>query len=121
LPAAALAQEATMTGTIIDTTGAVLPGVTVVAVHEASRNQFESVTDGRGVYRIPVRVGIYRLSADLPGFTRVERMGLHLLVGQTVTLNVQMSPSTIQETVTVTREAPLIETTQSARTIRPSP
>jgi hypothetical protein len=113
LPAAASAQEATMTGTITDATGAVLPGVTVVVVHEASGNQFEGVTDGRGVYRIPVRVGIYRLAAELPGFTRVERMGVQLLVGQTVTLNMQMSPSTVQETITVTGEAPLIETTQS--------
>jgi hypothetical protein len=113
LPRSASAQEATITGTITDTTGAVLPGVTVVAVHEASGNQFEGVTDGRGVYRIPVRVGTYRIATELSGFTRVERMGVQLLVGQTVTLNVQMSPSTIQETVTVTAEAPLIETTQS--------
>ncbi len=68
----------------------------------------------RGVYRIPVRVGTYRISADLAGFTRVERMGVQLLVGQSVTLNMQMSPSTVQETVTVTGEAPLIETTQSS-------
>ena len=110
----AYAQEASVTGTITDATGAVLPGVTVVAVHEASGNQFEGVTDGRGVYRIPVRVGTYRISADLAGFTRVERMAVQLLVGQSVTLNIQMSPSTVQETVTVTGEAPLIETTQSA-------
>ena len=114
LPVAAQAQEATITGTITDATAAVLPGVTVVAVHEASGNQFEGVTDGRGVYRIPVRVGTYRIAAELPGFTRVERMGVQLLVGQAVTLNMQMSPSTIQETVTVTAEAPLIETTQSS-------
>jgi hypothetical protein len=72
------------------------------------------VTDQRGAYRIPVRVGTYRISADLAGFRRIERMGVQLLVGQTVTLNLQMSPSTIQETVTVTAEAPLIETTQSS-------
>ena len=113
LPVAGYAQEATITGTITDATGAVLPGVTIVAVHEATGNQFEGVTDGRGVYRIPVRVGTYRIAAALSGFTRVERMGVQLLVGQAVTLNIQMSPSTILETVTVTAEAPLIETTQS--------
>jgi hypothetical protein len=114
LPVIAQAQEATITGTVTDATGAVLPGVTVVAVHEASGNQFEGVTDGRGLYRIPVRVGTYRIAATLPGFTRIERAGVQLLVGQAVTLNMQMSPSTIQETVTVTAEAPLIETTQSS-------
>jgi hypothetical protein len=113
-PVPARAQEATVTGTVADSTGAVLPGVTVVAVHEAAGNQFETVTDQRGAYRIPVRVGTYRISAELAGFRRIDRMGVQLLVGQTVTLNLQMSPSTIQETVTVTAEAPLIETTQSS-------
>src|SRR5688572_8029939 len=112
-PAGVAAQEANFAGTITDATGAVLPGVAVIAVHEATGNQFETVTDGGGTYRIPARVGTYRISAELSGFTRVERMGVQLLVGQTVTLNMQMSPSTVQETVTVTGEAPLIETTQS--------
>jgi hypothetical protein len=113
LPALVFAQEVTVTGTITDSTGAVLPGVTVVAVNEASGNQFESVTDGRGIYRIPARVGTYRITATLTGFTTVNRTGVELLVGQTRTLNLQMSPSTLQETVTVTGEAPLIETTTS--------
>lgn len=55
-PGGALAQEATLTGTITDSTGGVLPGVTVTAVHETSGIVFESVTDGRGVFRVPVRM-----------------------------------------------------------------
>jgi len=102
LPALVFAQEATVTGTITDSTGGVLPGVTVLAVNEASGNQFESVTDGRGVYRIPARVGTYRITASLTGFSTVNRTGLNLLVGQTATINLQMAPSTLQETVTVT-------------------
>src|ERR1041385_8313925 len=113
LPALAFAQEATVTGTITDSTGGVLPGVSVVAVNEASGNQFESVTDARGVYRIPARVGTYRVTATLTGFSTVNRQGISLLVGQTATINLQMAPSTLQETVTVTGEAPLIETTTS--------
>jgi hypothetical protein len=113
LPVLASAQEATLTGTITDSTGGVLPGVTVVAINEASGNQFESVTDGRGIYRIPARVGMYRITATLTGFSTVNRTGVDLLVGQTRTVNVQMQPSTLQETVTVTGEAPLIETTTS--------
>src|SRR5262247_2785303 len=113
IPALALAQEATLTGTITDSTGAVLPGVTVQAVNEATGNTFESVTDGSGVYRIPARVGTYRVTAALTGFSTVNRQGINLLVGQTATINLQMAPSTLQETVTVTGEAPLIETTPS--------
>ena len=63
MPAVAFAQEAVLTGTVTDSTGAVLPGVTVQAVHEASGNSFEAVTDARGAYRIPVRIGTYRITA----------------------------------------------------------
>ena len=113
LPALTFAQEATLTGTITDSTGGVLPGVTVQAVNEATGNTFESVTDASGVYRIPARVGTYRVTATLTGFSTINRQGISLLVGQTATINLQMAPSTLQETVTVTGEAPLIETTTS--------
>jgi len=114
LPALLFAQEAVLTGTITDTTGAVLPGVTVQATHESSGNTFEAVTDGRGVYRIPARIGTYKITAQLTGFGTVTRQAVELLVGQTLTLNLQMSPSTLQETVTVTGEAPLIATQSSS-------
>ena len=113
LPAMAFAQDAVLTGTITDSTGAVLPGVSVTAVNEATGNNYETVTDAAGVYRIPVRVGAYKVTADLAGFGSVNRTGVQLLVGQTITLNLQMAPSTLQETVTVTGEAPLIETQSS--------
>jgi len=114
LPAFVFAQEAVLTGTITDATGAVLPGVTVQATHESSGNTFEAVTDGRGVYRIPARIGTYKITAQLTGFGVATRQGVELLVGQTLTLNLQMSPSTLQETVTVTGEAPLISTQSSS-------
>jgi hypothetical protein len=98
LPARAFAQEATLTGTVTDTTGGVLPGVTVTAVNEATGNTFTGVTDERGIYRIALRVGTYRMSIELQGFTTVQRTGVQLLVGQTASINAQMSPSTVQET-----------------------
>ena len=113
LAVTAFAQEAALTGTISDQTGAVLPGVTVTAVNEQTGNTFPTVTDGRGAYRIPARVGQYTITAELQGFNNVVRSGVSLLVGQTATVNMQMSPSALQETVTVTGEAPLIETQSS--------
>ena len=113
LPRGAYAQEAVLSGTITDTTGGVLPGVTVVAVHEATGNRFEAVTDGNGIFRIPARIGTYRITAELPGFNTVARTGVTVQVGQTATVNMQMAVSTLQETVTVTGEAPLIDTTTS--------
>jgi len=112
-PASGFAQEATLTGTVTDSTGGVLPGVTVTATHTATGNTFFSVTDERGTYRIPARIGAYTIVAELPGFSTVTRSGVTLLVGQAVTIDVQLAPSGLQETVTVTGEAPLISTTQS--------
>jgi hypothetical protein len=114
LPVMAYAQEAVLTGTVTDSTGAVLPGVTVTAVHEATGNRFVAVTDARGIYRIPARVGAYQLTAELQGFTSVSRTGLQLLVGQTAAVDLQMAPSTVQETVTVTAEAPLLSVSTSS-------
>ena len=114
LPVMAYAQEAVFTGTVTDSTGAVLPGVTVTAVHEATGNRFVAVTDERGAYRIPARVGGYQVIAELQGFTSVSRTGLQLLVGQTAAVDLQMSPSTVQETVTVTAEAPLLNVSSSS-------
>jgi hypothetical protein len=113
VPAISQAQEAVLSGTVTDTTGGVLPGVVVTAVHEASGNSFEAVTDSAGAYRISVRIGAYRLRLDLPGFAPLERSGVQLQVGQQAVINLQMAPATLQESVTVTGEAPLVNVTQS--------
>ena len=83
LPVMAYAQEATLTGTVTDSTGAVLPGVTITAVNDATGNTFNAVTDERGIYRIPVRVGALSDHGGASGFTTVQRTGVQLLVGQT--------------------------------------
>jgi hypothetical protein len=113
IPICAFAQEAVLTGTITDSTGAVLPGVTVTVVHEASGNRFVAVTDERGVYRIPARVGGYQIAAELQGFATAQRSNIELLVGQTLVINLQMAPSGVAETVTVSGEAPLINVATS--------
>jgi hypothetical protein len=108
LPVVAHAQEATLIGTVTDSTGGLLPGVTVTAVHEPTGNRFVATTDERGIYRTPARVGPYQITVELSGFTTVTRSGVQLLVGQTATIDLQMAPSRVQETVTVTAETPLI-------------
>ena len=113
LPITASAQEATLTGQVTDATGAVLPGVVVRAIHEATGTTTEVVTDGRGGFRIPTRIGTHQITAELAGFTTVTRTGLSLSVGQEIVVNLQMSPSTVQETVTVTGEAPLVNPTST--------
>ena len=107
LPAIGYAQnEAVITGTVTDSTGGVLPGVTVTATNEATGNTFLGVTDERGVFRIPARVGNYKITLELQGFQTITRTGLNLLAGNTANLPLQMNPSTVQESVTVTGATP---------------
>ena len=113
LPLLAYAQDATLSGTVKDNTGGVLPGVTVTATNEASGTTFVSVTDERGMYRIPVRAGVYKITAELAGFTTATRPGIEMLLGRQVALDFNMQVSSLQETVTVTGEAPLLDTTSS--------
>ncbi len=105
-------QEATFTGTATDSTGSVLPGVTITATHEATGNVFTTVTDERGQFRLPVRVGAYNIKAELSGFATVNR-SVQILIGQEAAVDLRLSPSGVQESVTVTGEAPLVDTTGS--------
>src|SRR5438128_6928810 len=112
LPVSGHAQESTVSGTVTDTSGAIIPGVTVTATHTESGNKFEAVTDERGGYRLLVRIGNYRIMAELPGFGTVNR-NIQMLVGQAAVVNIEMMPSTIAETVNVTGEVPLVDTETS--------
>ncbi|PYR63954.1 MAG: hypothetical protein DMF88_24195, partial [Acidobacteria bacterium] len=82
LPTIGFAQDATIAGTVKDSTAGVLPGVAVRAVHEATGTQFEAFTDDRGTFRIPVRIGVYLVTAELTGFATLQQMGIEVLVGQ---------------------------------------
>ncbi len=110
IPVLIHAQEATVIGTVTDSTGGVLPGATVRAVHDATGNTFETGTDERGNFRIPARTGPYRITAELQGFSPATK-ATELLVGSEVRVNLQLAPGSLQESVTVTSETPLVDTT----------
>src|SRR5258706_12819647 len=83
LPALSFAQtEAIITGVVTDSSGGVLPGVTVTAVHDATGNTFTNVTDERRVFRMPSRVGADQILIELPGFQSL-RAQVTLRAGQT--------------------------------------
>jgi hypothetical protein len=108
------AQEAGLSGTVTDSTEAVLPGVTVTAVHAATGNTLVAVTDAEGRYRLPpLRPGDYKVTAELTGFSTITHDRIELLVGQQSVTNFRMTLSTLQESITVKSESPLIELTQS--------
>src|SRR2546425_11803915 len=82
LPVRGHAQESTVSGTVTDPTGAVIPGVMVTATHTDSGNKFAAVTDERGGYRLVGRGGNYRITAELSGVGTGKR-NIPGLVGQT--------------------------------------
>src|SRR5881296_4176638 len=91
LPATVFAQ-ASLTGTVRDASGAVLPGVTVEASSPALIEKVRTaVTDGTGQYRIiDLRPGVYMLTATLPGFATFKRDNIELTGSQTITIPVEM-------------------------------
>ena len=113
-----LAQQittGTIQGTVTDTTGASLPGVTVEARNEET-NQGKTVVsgnDGRYIF-LQLPPGSYRVSFTLPGFATHVQENVALTVGQSITLPVAMKVSGLSETVTVRTSPRVIESTRSA-------
>jgi hypothetical protein len=110
MPHVAWAQ-ATITGVIKDPSGAVLPGVTVEAASPALIEKVRTaISDGSGQYRIiDLRPGEYTVSFTLPGFNALQRTGIELTGTFTATVNVEMRVGNLEETLTVTGEAPVVD------------
>src|SRR5688500_15192685 len=117
LPATAGAQSA-IAGLVTDTTGAVLPGVTVEAASPALIEKLRTaVTDGRGRYTIvDLRPGVYTITFTLTGFVTQVRQAMELPANFTATLNVELSVGAVAETVTVSGAAPVVDVQSAART-----
>ena len=117
LPAMGVAQTGSaITGVVRDGSGGVLPGVTIdarsPALIEGAR---VAVSDNQGVYRIvDLRPGTYRVSFTLPGFRSFVRDGVVLTSSVTATVNAELEVGAIEETVTVTGEAPVVDTQSTA-------
>jgi hypothetical protein len=114
LPAAAHAQSA-IAGVVKDTTGAVLPGVTVEASSPALIERVRSaVTDAQGQYKIvDLRPGSYTVTFALPGFASVKREGIELPANFTAPVNADMRIGTLEETVTVSSASPVVDVQQA--------
>lgn len=115
LPVAAWAQlsgTASIVGTVRDTSGGVLPGVTVEAASPALIEKLRTtVTDSDGLYRfVDLRPGDYTVTFTLAGFSTFKRDGIVLPANFTATVNADMTIGALSETITVTGEAPLVDT-----------
>ena len=116
LPAIAFAQ-ASITGVVKDTSGAVLPGVTVEAASPALLEKVRTaVTDGNGQYRITeLRPGTYTVTFALTGFNTVKREGIELTGSFTATVDGDLRVGAIEETLVVSGEAPIVDVQSSTR------
>ena len=116
LPAVVFAQ-AGLAGNVKDSSGAVLPGVTVEAASPALIEKTRSVvTDGGGNYKIEnIRPGTYSVTFTLPGFNTVKRDGIELAGSFVATVNADMKVGAIEETITVTGETPIVDIQSTAR------
>src|SRR5262245_3897800 len=104
--------SAKISGFVRDGTGGVLPGVSVAAKHTESGLTRSVVTDETGSYSMPsLPVGEYEVTAELPGFKQLVRRGVTLAVAQEAVLNLTMEVGQVAQTVEVTEEAPLVNTT----------
>jgi hypothetical protein len=103
--------QSVITGVVRDTTGAVLPGATVEASSPALIEKVRSVvTDDAGQYRIiDLRPGAYVVTFSLLGFTTVKRDGIELPTTFTATINAELRVGSIEESVTVSGETPIVD------------
>ena len=105
-------SSGTIGGVVKDESGAVLPGVTVEAASPALIERVRTaVTDEQGVYRIvDLRPGLYTVTFTLTGFGTFRREGIELTTGFTATVNADMKVGSLEETITVSGAAPLVDT-----------
>lgn len=107
------AQEfrATLTGTVTDPSGAVIPGAAVQAVNNATQQKYNVVTTGKGDYFIPyVLPGTYTVTVTAPGFEKRVQANVVLQAAKSFGLNFQLHLGSSSQTVVVTAAPPLLET-----------
>jgi hypothetical protein len=116
LPALAYGQQfrATVTGTVTDSQGALVPGVTVTGLNTDTNVSTEAVTNAQGAYTLQQLVpGPYRITAVLSGFKTFAREGVTLHTAETVTVNIPLSIGALEEKVTVSAATSNIESNET--------
>lgn len=109
------ATTATVIGTVADSSGGTLPGVTVNLSGTSMMGVQSTVTTEDGSYRfISIPPGEYKLTFDLPGFSTITRDAVRLTANFTATINVTLGMAALQENVTVTGASPVVDTTSTS-------
>ncbi len=117
-PAAAQIGDGSLRGYVKDQQGGVLPGVTVTATGPELLAPVVAVTDAAGYYRLNnLPPGTFTVTAELTGFAIYKRDGILMRAGSTFSVDIELTLSSVQESVTVTGESPMIETSKPTSTL----
>src|SRR6059036_3106854 len=109
------AATATILGVVKDTTGALIPGVSITVKHTETGLTRAAISGETGDYNVPLLpVGAYEIATTMPGFKQQVRSGINLIVGQQAVINLTLEVGAAAEQVTVSEEAPLVNTTLSS-------
>ena len=114
VPTRAQSVMGAIQGTVVDQSGAILPGATVVVTNSGTGLARTTVTGDAGTFRAEILpVGAYEVRAELSGFGTQKQSNIEVTVGSTVTLRIELRVASVAESVTVTSVAPVIETTRT--------
>jgi hypothetical protein len=109
------ADQGTITGVVQDPSGAVVGNADVMLLNTDEGQVLHAKTDGAGVYVFsPVKIGNYKVTASAPGFQTTTQTNLHVSIQQRLNVVVTLKPGATTETVTVTTDAPLMQTQESS-------
>lgn len=112
--AAAQTQTGEIFGRVTDSTGAILPGVSVTITSPVLLQPQTASTSDTGSYQFPrIPIGVYAVRFELAGFRTLVREGIRVEIGFSAQVNGQLQITTVQETVTVTGESPVVDTKQT--------
>jgi len=108
-------DEGSITGTVQDQTGAVVPNAQVTLLNKDQGITLQSKSNSNGAYTFsPVRIGHYSVSATAKGFAKTTQENLTVNVAQTLLINIQLKPGAATETVEVTTAPPLLQTEEAS-------
>ncbi|MBC7925780.1 MAG: carboxypeptidase regulatory-like domain-containing protein, partial [Bryobacteraceae bacterium] len=108
------AVSGTLLGTILDATGATVPGAKVLITEQNTGISRNSVTTSAGYFAFPdLQPGVYTVTVEQVGFKKTVRQNVEVLVNSTMRVDVQLQTGDVTETISVTAEAPLLQTDRS--------
>src|SRR5262245_47736414 len=101
-----------ISGHVVDSSGAVIPNATVIALHKQTGVKREAVSTSAGIYTFrALQIGDYTITVSMAGFKTYERADIPVVSGETVTLEISLEVGQVTETTTVTADLPTLDTT----------